>query len=106
MAKNDWPDGNILLTNIEFPSDIQLALAYVTKVFREARESGKHQSGDWRKQGFEGNYNHFLAHADVLDDEGTYEAMVHPERFGDGEDHLANLCCRALLLLQLREEQR
>lgn len=80
----------------EVPEDILLAIETVTGIFDAALASGKHQPGDWRKLGLVGNRKHFADHWDC------YLSEVE----GDDEDHLANLCCRALLLLQLRQEAR
>ncbi len=75
----------------DVPEDILDAIKCVTKVFDEALTSGKHKPGDWRKGGANDNWNHFVNH------------LSHTE---EDEDHLANLCCRALMLLQLREEAK
>ncbi len=80
----------------DVPEDILDAIKCVTKVFDDALVSGKHKPGDWRELGENGGWEHFFAHQFVL------LRRLPP----NGEDHLANLCCRALMLLQLREEAR
>ena len=99
MAKNHTQDGHFI--SVPVPSDIELALDKIASVFRDAIASGKHQPGDWRKQGEAGNWQHLEDHffSVYAENEEWYVAS-------DVDDHLANLCCRALLLLQLREEQR
>src|SRR5216684_2842579 len=80
----------------DVPEDILDAIKCVTKVFDEALASGKHKPGDWRELGDDGVWEHFFLH----------EVALLKRRFPDNDDHLANLCCRALMLLQLREEAR
>jgi hypothetical protein len=81
------------------PFDIVNAIEKVRQIFQEAILSGKHKSGDWRALGIEGNATHLKEHwIRVMTDD------VFIESVDDGDDHLANLCCRALMLLQLRED--
>lgn len=86
-------DGDFYNTRV--PYDIKDAIGRITYIFSEALASGKHKPGDWRELGENGNWEHFHEH--LLKLEAAYR---------DGEDHLANLCCRALLRLQFREESR
>lgn len=73
------------------PDDIYDAITCVTSVFDAALTSGKHEPGDWRK---------------LTEVELWQKFDMHYQFSSDTEDDLANLCCRALMLLQLREESK
>jgi len=75
------------------------ALACVDAVCRGSLESGRHKPGDWKDQGIDGNLDHLFAHFENVGIDGQ---NVWPDA---SEDHLTNLCCRALMALQLRIEQ-
>ncbi len=82
----------------DVPEDILDAIKCVTKVFDEALASGKHKPGDWRALGSTGNLDHHDIHRANIEDFGIEDDKR--------EDDLACMCCRALMLLQLREEAR
>jgi hypothetical protein len=77
----------------DIPEDILDAIRCVTKVFDEALASGRHKPGDWRLLDVQSLWTKLNDHGIQL-------------YWNDDEDHLANFCCRALMLLQLREEKR
>ena len=70
------------------------AFERVWQVCEEALAGGKHKEGDWRTLGVAGNVDHAVTHIR----EFIFKA--------EDEDHLANLACRTLMALQLREEAK
>ena len=76
------------------------ALVAVEKVCQGALLSGAHKPDDWREQGIEGCLTHMFLHSDFV----NIESGENLSKAAD-EDHLTNLCCRALMALQLRIEQ-
>jgi hypothetical protein len=78
----------------EIIKNCPLALQKVDSVLAEAIDSGKHKPFDWKKLGIDGNLNHLDWHRTDLRENDI------------SEDHLANIACRALFALQLREEQK
>ena len=72
--------------------DIHDALIYINHIFYSAIVSKKHKPGDWRKAG---NWQHLRE---------NFQGVESPLS-NDSEDHLANMICRGLLLLQLRLEE-
>ena len=74
------------------PINVPLAISHINHVFEDAITSGKHKPGDWRTRGEIYNWIHLAMH---------WHGIVTDDK---NEDHLANLICRALLLLQLRLE--
>ena len=91
-------DGVFIAADI--PEDIKDAIACVTKVFEQALASGKHQPGDWRQLTFEGLFEHFEVHVEMM------PSTLEDALFFDDKDDLENAACRVLMLLQLREEAR
>jgi hypothetical protein len=90
-------DGTIV-QGIGVPGDIAEAIVVVANVFKDVVVSRKHCPGDWRHQGWAGNFGHFSEHVASFVKNGEFITN------DDHEDHLANACCRLLLLLQMREE--
>lgn len=68
------------------------AFERVRQVCEEALKSGKHAEGDWRELHVNEHLDHAVTH--------MREYMFK----NYSEDHLANLACRVLMALQLREE--
>ena len=69
---------------------VPLALKALDELCTDAVDSGKHTAGDWRDSTMN------LAHM-----------VNHYQNWSNGahdEDHLLNMVCRGLFLLQLREE--
>ncbi len=96
-------DGTFIPKDV--PNDISLAIEAVTKVFENALASGKHQPGGWRKLGLDGNLEHFREHETTILNPIYYNEAPILKALSE-EDDLVNLCCRALMLLQLCEEAR
>lgn len=84
-------DGMVI--DAKVPADISDAIQRVRDIFQHALASGDHKAGDWRDLTKQQLITHFLDH---------WCGYIE-ER--EDEDHLGNMACRVLMLLQLREER-
>jgi|HubBroStandDraft_3_1064219.scaffolds.fasta_scaffold288360_1 hypothetical protein len=84
------------LIDAMFPDVIEL----LNRLCSDALRTGKHQPDDWRLLGVEGNMNHMIAHF------GGIEMRTGQNVGQTDERHLLNLACRALMVIQLQEEEK
>jgi hypothetical protein len=76
------------------------AINKIWDVCTNALSSGHHFPDDWKSLGVFGNLDHLYAHLGGMDSNSGQN--LRPD---ESEDHLINICCRALMALQLRIEQ-
>ena len=75
------------------------AFVEIARVCSNALTSGHHMPDDWKQLTIAEQFDHLIAHLGGLN---TIDGQnIRPDA---SEDHLTNLCCRALMALQLRIE--